>query len=366
MIGLYNKATPILCISHTANVIGKTLISVLPLAKKFEEKWSSMITISHLARKSFSQHAGVSAVSTSETRWYSWYECVVQIYDKFQTVIHVLNDNGDFCASIREDLIAMTAPDTIDVLQMELALAKDVGDGLVKMCYEQEGDDDFLCTTTFDHWGRVQKQIADISSDDVPIATKRVLLPTVTAFATNLNHVPVQQNFQILAACAKINDVNQKFIFDATNEIRAGRTLRVLRACRLFGYQYIANQPLEALEDELAYLNSIVFCLNTIATEGNVYTAELAEYKAFATLAHNAAEPMSVATFWNQHAIKLPHWYQASRDIALITPSSATSERVFSLLSQGFDSSQTRALQDYKSTAVMLRYNSIWEKKDVE
>ena len=60
----------------------------------------------------------------------------------------------------------------------------------------------------------------------------------------------------------------------------------------------------------------------------------------------------------------IPKWFEASRDIALITPSSASLERAFSMLTQGFNDQQNAALEDYKSASVIIRYNNIWKNKD--
>ena len=70
------------------------------------------------------------------------------------------------------------------------------------------------------------------------------------------------------------------------------------------------------------------------------------------------------SVFWLKYAFKLPTWFKASRDVALITPSSGTIERVFSLLTQGFDQNQVNSLEDYKETSIMIRYNDrIWGNK---
>ena len=47
---------------------------------------------------------------------------------------------------------------------------------------------------------------------------------------------------------------------------------------------------------------------------------------------------------------------QAAR-VLLLQPSSAAAERVFSLLANSFSEQQTRALEDYVQTSVMLQYN---------
>ena len=60
---------------------------------------------------------------------------------------------------------------------------------------------------------------------------------------------------------------------------------------------------------------------------------------------------------WKEHHVQLRHWSSAAKRLALVQPSSAVAERVFSLLSALFDDQQTAALEDYLEAAVMLAYN---------
>ena len=62
--------------------------------------------------------------------------------------------------------------------------------------------------------------------------------------------------------------------------------------------------------------------------------------------------------FWRQHEQSLPAWSQAVRQIILIQPSSAASERVFSLLTNSFGERQNSSLQDYIEASIMMQYNN--------
>ena len=63
-------------------------------------------------------------------------------------------------------------------------------------------------------------------------------------------------------------------------------------------------------------------------------------------------------TGWANHKHTLPHWSSLVKKLLLIQPSSASAERVFSLLTNAFGSQQESALQDYLEASVMLRYNN--------
>ena len=101
-------------------------------------------------------------------------------------------------------------------------------------------------------------------------------------------------------------------------------------------YEFVSNQSIETLRNEIFQLNSIPFC---IAIGGNnMSNFELEEYKRLADLEmlKERDEQLSVSQFWLKYKLDLIVWFKASRDVALIVPSSATIERVFSLLTQGF------------------------------
>ena len=68
---------------------------------------------------------------------------------------------------------------------------------------------------------------------------------------------------------------------------------------------------------------------------------------------------IEILKFWfqqrNNAAIKL--WHDTFIKIAVVTPSSAAIERVFSVLRRMFNDHQESALADYLQIAVMLVYN---------
>ena len=63
--------------------------------------------------------------------------------------------------------------------------------------------------------------------------------------------------------------------------------------------------------------------------------------------------------WWRRHKLSLPHWSSAAYNLnlALVQPSRAAAERVFSILRSHFDNNPAGALEDYLEAAVMLAYN---------
>ena len=74
--------------------------------------------------------------------------------------------------------------------------------------------------------------------------------------------------------------------------------------------------------------------------------------------------PLSLC-IWSQQSIsgtggqevELVHWQDAVRKAILVQPSSAASERVFSLLAVCFNDEQRSALAETVEASVMLRFN---------
>ena len=60
---------------------------------------------------------------------------------------------------------------------------------------------------------------------------------------------------------------------------------------------------------------------------------------------------------WWQRQRNIPQWSDAVRKLLLVQPSSAASERAFSLLATCFSDQQDSALEDYVEASMMLIYN---------
>ena len=63
---------------------------------------------------------------------------------------------------------------------------------------------------------------------------------------------------------------------------------------------------------------------------------------------------IDVLQWWKNHQNDLPRWSAA---FILVKPSSAASERVFSLLANSFQCQQSSLLEDYIEVSLMLQYN---------
>ena len=131
----------------------------------------------------------------------------------------------------------------------------------------------------------------------------------------------------------------------------------VCRVSQLFDPSFAAVNLTSSFVDEL--------CLAVPALDG-VAAALKAEVQTY-QVAARAAPPMdhssvhdftdAVLTFWRTHGTKMPTWRKAAKIILAIPPTSAASERVFSLVEAMFGKDQDRALSDLIRGSLMLRYN---------
>ena len=70
-----------------------------------------------------------------------------------------------------------------------------------------------------------------------------------------------------------------------------------------------------------------------------------------------AAEAEALLEWWRAHKVQLPNLFKAVKAIVVITPSSATVERVFSLLNATFGDSATQSAADYVQATIQAQYN---------
>ena len=75
----------------------------------------------------------------------------------------------------------------------------------------------------------------------------------------------------------------------------------------------------------------------------------------YVTKAANTSPDVEVITWWLNHVEDLPHWSSAAQMVAVVQPSSAAVERVFSNLKASFGPHQDNSLQDYVESSLILQ-----------
>jgi len=80
-----------------------------------------------------------------------------------------------------------------------------------------------------------------------------------------------------------------------------------------------------------------------------------AELPTYLTKSADVDPNFSCVEWWKRNESALPCWLAAAHKIFLMQPSSAASERAFSLLNASFNEQQHHSLQDYVETLIMLQ-----------
>ena len=103
---------------------------------------------------------------------------------------------------------------------------------------------------------------------------------------------------------------------------------------------------IEILEDVFPFVNTDV-----------VHNLELQKIDYNIAASKNADAGHDLWAFWHDNRLKLPFSYNVAKDIALIQPSSAFMERVFSILRACLDERQETCYSDRIRASALLKYN---------
>ena len=88
------------------------------------------------------------------------------------------------------------------------------------------------------------------------------------------------------------------------------------------------------------------------------------DYAVYHAVAVLATDPdLDVLAWYKRNQNKIGVWAECFKLVALICPSSAAAERVFSMMRRTFGDQQTASLMDLVETSLMLQYNNRKEKK---
>ena len=332
---LYPAVLDIGCYSHTIDHVGEKFVT--PTLHEFGLLWVSLFAHSPKACVAWRTRTGRSMASYSKTRWWSRWEVFQQVMLQYGDLVPFLEENADIAPSTRPKLLSLLCdPQKNTKLQLELASIIDCGEAFVKATYSLEGDG-ALVFSCFDVLSSLQLRIQNAH------------FPNLIAVAKKLgggDHTTrTKQLIQYGMSCVSpgLEYYGTKFSEDLAESVAA------FKAARLFVPQKVLDlKPDAAAVDTLAsfpFLNTRV--LNDLKSELPDYLAK----------ADDVAMDVTTTDWWKRHQADLPHWSRAAQLVALVQPSSAAAERVFSLLQNSFSSRQDNSLQDYVESSLMFQYN---------
>ncbi len=324
------------CFSHTLDLVGGKFNT--PHLSDFMTAWVSLFSHSPKARLLWREQTGRSVLSYSPTRWWSRWELMKQLLELYGDLESFIRRHDDLGPATRKKLLQyLDDPSKKGFLQLELAVIVDAGMPFVQATYKLEGD------------GPLALECYEVISSLTAAVNMTVPhYPNLQAVARSLSggnqHIQ-QQLLRYATACVQpgVQYFNERL--NSSMKI----PLAAFKAARLFSPVKIQEmQPDCAAVDSLSSLPFLD--ANTL---GNL-KSELPQYIA---AVEDLNPSYNALDFWKSHTSSLPAWAAAARKALLVQPSSAASERVFSLLNNSFGSQQNNCLQDYIETSLMLQYN---------
>ena len=330
---VYPNVIDIGCISHTLNIVGEKF--QVPNLSEFMTWWVSLFSHSPKARMVWRAQTGRPMPGYSPTRWWSKWELMKQIMELFGDVESFLRGNEDLAPATRGKLLTYFDDTRKTIcLKIEMAIIVDVGSHFVKATYALEGDGPLALTcyetisaltnaVSQGHYPNAQAVIKSITAD----ATQQIQL---MQYATSC----IQPGLDYFANC-KENSVKEP--------------LACFKAARLF-----SPTKVEQMKPSVAEVNKLA--VFPFLSSANV-DALKAEFPAYLAAAEDIDQDYQSLEFWRRHKNTLPTWTASLSKVLLVQPSSAASERVFSILKQSFGDQQTKLLQDYVEASLMLQFN---------
>ena len=304
---------------------------------------------------------GEKGMKNHAIRWMAEFRTAVQVCDNFDVIKNIIEEEDVGCASLMESLLKiLRQPARADgelsgqqILRLELALIKDVGEPIAYFCNHFEGDG-FLSPYAYDHWYKLNEHLRSVVYRFAEADHESTVRSVAREFAPG--NLQDEQNM-VEATIKKAEVVLEKL--ESDTETRFSESLQTFRGCRLVGYQFVRETTLEALQEEIIFVQYLPIGARLIED----LEAELKTYKNIADHHNGEDDDEDDWAFWRRYFIRLPAWYKLAEEAALVMCSSAAVERVFSLLNNSFDDSQQSSLNDYKESSVMIRYNENFREK---
>ena len=221
-----------------------------------------------------------------------------------------------------------------EYLQLELAAVIDAGEPFVKATYQLEGD------------GALVFRCYEIYST-LEAAIKLHNFPNLHAVANKLVGRSTELlNKYIQYGKARIQPGLQYFQAKISNELSV--SLSAFKAARLF-----VPAKLKEMKPDITMVNSLMNF--TFLNNQKILDSLKSEFPQYIAKAADTSPDVDTILWWMDHSEDLPNWSLAAQMVALVQPSSAAVERVFSILKASFGHLQDNSLQDYVETSMSLQ-----------
>lgn len=320
------------CFSHTLDLVGEKINT--PVLEEFVKVWINMFSRSPKTKLAWSTTTGLPAPTYSATRWWSKWEMIKHLHDSFGDVKSFLEDEA-LPPSRLKLLEILNDPPKNRKLQVELAVTVDAGEQFVKATYRLEGDGPLV----FSAYEEIATLRAGVTNEHYP---------NTNAIATKLSSTSTQKQQLIHYGKTCVKPAYDYFQQKFDNDLKVA--VSIFKYARYFDPGKIGElKPSSSDVDNLRVIPGL--------SSGAVLVGLKSELPKYMAIADGVSMRADKLLWWKNHESELPCWSEACKIALLIQPSSAAAERVFSILSNSFTDRQTRSLEDYTETSVMLQYN---------
>lgn len=228
--------------------------------------------------------------------------------------------------------------------KIELAAMVDFGKSLVEATYRLEGDG-FISPFAFD------------VIDFVRTAPRYVQHSNLDDVIASLNLTETQKAAALDAALQKI-----LLAYDYINNVFAADPC-LRESLALFRNLKWLNPKAAISMDPVNFIPNITATTLLLQHELVVLRTEFPKYMTMANNVQISLTENNLFSWFVSMKDELPMFYVLACRAAIINPSSAMCERIFSMLDTLFKSNQNGMLADSRCAAVMIRYNNIWRIK---
>ena len=334
---LFPQLLDVTCFSHTIDNVGKHF--EFRVLDTFAQYWVSLFSHSAAARLAWKARTGTAMRTYSPTRWWSKWEVMNLVLEYFADVEPFVRENDHLAPATRAHLMEIfNSPGDSKDLELELAAFVDGGNHFVSATYYLEGDGP-LVFSCYERLATVSNAVAVAAYPNVEGVARRQAVGNLPAY-----------NQLVAKAKACINPglqfFQRKFSQYFYENVRAFRSARL--CCPV---QVRQLRPTAASVEELRRFR---FLDNDAIIQG--LTAELPRYLAVADGADLQTEEEKLQ-WWSRNEANLPNWSSVVKKVLLVQPSSASAERVFSIMKNFFTNQQDAALEQTVEASVMLCYN---------
>lgn len=408
------ELTDILCFSHTLHNCAKHM--QMNTLDEWLTPWFQLMAHSHRAKKLWNDLVGESPKLFSKVRWWSRMECASQIakfFHHMDTFVQTLEKESVGDATTAALRKILSSKDATAALRLDLAIVLDTAIFCEKT-YRLEGDrlESLLLYEEIEAIrekgktiGMSMRTLPNVTAVLKADAALEVGTPVMDWFGAPYNAfykgkvASVPRDLEDGVHLLKFSDGSEveyhreeaRAAIDVTSHPSWQHAVEVVNRAAAYLEKRLTDDPSVEepyrLKQVYALFKAVRVFDPLFAIKGGVTSEaiqalqqmswisgdhiqkledELPEYVAAAKqmdeakFSHNSVSDFTEATltFWRQLSeVKCPTWKKEARKVFCLTPNSAASERVFSLLSSMLDQQQELALTDFIECSIMLAYN---------